>query len=248
MPEAGSRPRPRPGSRTQAGLVRACRDIVRGMRWLAVPPQCPACSTRIALPGALCIECAESFAGESDLTVELECLSVHAVAPFSGVWAGVVRAYKQDPAPGVADLVEPLFARLLRERVDDPAPTLVPVPMAPVRRRERGFSPAERLVTSMSRELGWPSSLHLLRRVRYRRTLRGLSAAERRTEIQGAIVVGPGAAAWMEGERRGRIVLIDDVLTTGSTLEACAAAVRSLPMPSIELVAAVLGATPEGEA
>jgi predicted amidophosphoribosyltransferase len=42
------------------------------------------------------------------------------------------------------------------------------------------------------------------------------------------------------------VVLIDDVLTTGSTLDACATAVREIA-PSIELTAAVLGATPEGE-
>ena len=227
----------------------AWRSALIGFQRLAVPAQCPSCSTRIERPGHLCAACAEQFESEQEpLTIELETYAIHAIAPFSGVWANVVRAYKQDPTPGVADLVEPLFARLLRERLDAPAPILVPVPMAPVRRRERGFSPAERLARSMARVLGWPNEPHLLSRVRYRRPLRGLTAAERRAEIQGAIVPGPAAIVRADlcSEGPARVVLIDDVLTTGSTLDACATAVRSLA-PSIELAAAVLGATPAGE-
>src|SRR5690606_1190646 len=170
------------------------RNTLTGLHRLAVPAQCPSCGTRIAEPARLCPTCAGQFdGGQAPLAIELETYTVHAIAPFSGVWANVVRAYKQDPTPGVADLVEPLFARLLREQTDSLTPILVPVPMAPVRRRERGFSPAERLARSMSRVLGWPHEPHLLSRVRYRRPLRGLSAAERRAEIRGAIVPGPAA-------------------------------------------------------
>jgi predicted amidophosphoribosyltransferase len=113
--------------------------------------------------------------------------------------------------------------------------------MAAVRRRERGFSPAERLAQSAAHRSGFLVLPHALRRTRYRRPLRGLGAGERRREMAGAVEPDP-AAGW---QRLDLVILIDDVFTTGATLEACFQAIRKADIHTeLPVAAAVLAATP----
>jgi predicted amidophosphoribosyltransferase len=155
-------------------------------------------------------------------------LPVTSLGPLRGVWGRVVRSYKEDPVSQVAGMVEPMLAaRLLADWVRGPArdgssPVLVPVPMAPVRRRQRGVNPPELLALAAARRLGWGTAPDALRRVRYSRPLRGLSASARRQEMTEAI--RPGSSAC--GLSGARVWLIDDVLTTGATLRSSAEALR----------------------
>ncbi len=162
-------------------------------------------------------------------------LTVRAAGRLEGVWGRIVRACKEDPTPAITDLVAGM---VLRGR-PGPQPILVPVPMAPVRRRERGFNPPEILARALARRLGGEVRLRALRRSRYRRPLRGLRASERRRLMAGAFEPGPEAIAL-----RGRsVVLVDDVLTTGATLGAAAAGLRDAGVPAME--GWVLGRTPK---
>jgi predicted amidophosphoribosyltransferase len=174
-------------------------------------------------------------------------LVVHALGRLRGRWGRLVRAYKEEPFPPASDLVEPLMAsRAGRWWAGSGSgemlpPVLVPVPMARVRRRQRGFNPPERLAGALARENGWTVAPQALVRRHYRRPLRGLPAARRMEEMSGAFVPGP------EVERlRGRqVVLIDDVLTTGATL---GAAVRALRDSGVEVKGAwTLGRTPRSK-
>jgi predicted amidophosphoribosyltransferase len=176
-------------------------------------------------------------------------LPLTAVGLHRGAWGRVVRAYKEDPAPMAGEVVVPLMAACAREEIrrsrrlrrlcaaEGTRPALVPVPMARVRRRQRGLNPPECLGLSLARTLGWVCVPPLLRRVRYSRPLRGLPAGLRRREMAGAFETGEVSV--LEGRP---VVLVDDVVTTGSTLLAAAEALRRSGVPVVR--AFCLGRTP----
>lgn len=100
---------------------------------------------------------------------------------------------------------------------------LVPVPVHPGRRRERGFDQAEDLAKAVADELGLPWAPALERRTRTV-AQHSLGRAERARNLGGAFAVRP--------DRRGAVtdrwvVLVDDISTTGVTLSECAAALRA---------------------
>ncbi len=94
--------------------------------------------------------------------------------------------------------------------------TLVPVPLARERLGLRGFNQAERIARVLGKRLGMQVATHLASRVRTTPDQKGLSAAERRRNLDGAFAVRPCAGK--------RLLLVDDVMTTGATGNALAGA------------------------
>jgi len=136
--------------------------------------------------------------------------------PYDPVVAGVISALKDSRRTGLA---EPL-AQLMVQRI--PAPTagsvLVPIPQSPSRRRERGFNQAELLASHLARE--WRLPVHgALMRPDGGNHQRGASRGARLGQVQGAFAA--------QGRAPLHAVLVDDVLTTGSTITAAARALRA---------------------
>jgi len=104
---------------------------------------------------------------------------------------------------------------------------IVPVPIHPARRRERGYNQADAIAEGVQRLLRIPVLLDAIRRTRYTQSQTRLSAGERRTNTEGAFGQGSQAAR-LQG---ATILLVDDVFTTGSTL-------RSVATCALELGAA----------
>lgn len=98
---------------------------------------------------------------------------------------------------------------------------IVPVPLHPLKRREREFNQAERLAVRFGADGGVPVNARLLRRVEYTRTQTLLTRQERAANVRHAFAVAPGVD--IEG---ARVIVVDDVLTTGATTSACARALR----------------------
>jgi len=112
------------------------------------------------------------------------------------------------------------MARAGRELTEG-ADALVPVPLHWRRLWTRRFNRSVVLAEVISRENGIAVAHAALRRVKATAQQVGLSRAERATNVQGAFRVSPDAKAQVSGRR---LVLIDDVLTSGATSEACARA------------------------
>jgi ComF family protein len=118
-------------------------------------------------------------------------------------------------------LAELLIDRAGRELSCEEWDWLVPVPLHPTKQREREFNQAERLARRLSAATGIPVNCGLLRRVEATKTQTLLSREERLANVRKAFAAR--SKVRLEG---ARIVVIDDVFTTGATTSACAAALR----------------------
>ena len=132
--------------------------------------------------------------------------------------------------------MEPLadwFAERLEETVriyakEMQADLIVPVPLHKIRRRERGFNQAELLSKRLARRLGIPHQAVLLVRKRPRPDKHLLTSHERWEAVRGAFAARAGSQV----DKR-RVLLVDDVMTTGATLDACAKALRDAGASSV---------------
>jgi ComF family protein len=132
--------------------------------------------------------------------------------------------------------VEPLgvwFAQRLFELVQGEeqllqADVVVPVPLHRIRQRERGYNQADLIAKPLARKLRLPCRPVLLTRTRARPDKHLLSVTERWESVRGAFATRPGSEV-----DNLRVLLLDDVLTTGATLDACAQALRSAGAKSV---------------
>lgn len=115
--------------------------------------------------------------------------------------------------------VAPLLASFIEIPPDWELDCIVPIPLHFIRLWRRGYNQSALLAQALSERIGVPVSEKLLRRVRYTKTQTKLGAAQRAKNIRNAFA----AAADVQGKR---ILLIDDVRTTGSTLDSAAMALR----------------------
>ena len=209
------------GARLGAG----CRDPLCASCWAALPrlapPFCHGCGaplgawlSRAPEPPRRCAACRRRAPRWS---------YARSAGRFEGPLREALHAFKFD---GRRALARPLGDLLAETRPWLPAPldagaVLVPVPLHPARRRARGFNQAQLLARRVGDAWGL-EVVEAMRRVRPTRPQVELSAAERRGNVRGAFAVRRADAVV------GRhVLLVDDVLTTGATVEECATRLRA---------------------
>ncbi len=137
-----------------------------------------------------------------------------------GVSSAMLSALKYDGWPGVAAAMGARMARLAwPEDVVAERAALLPVPLARAKERQRGFNQAERLAAAVARHWRIPVWTDVLLRQRATPSQTRLTPGERLANVHRAFALGDDAVPRICGQH---LILVDDVLTTGATLNACA--------------------------
>lgn len=190
------------------------------------PPYCACCSfpfERDEGEGALCAGC-----------LVQKPLFGRARAPLvysDTVSDLVLRLKRQGRRAGLSHFAQLMYASG-RELVQE-ADLAIPVPLHYRRLAQRGFNQAGWLASALSRQTGLPVAHHVLRRVKASQSQGHLSPRQRRMNVAGAFAVPDKHRARVQGRR---ILLIDDVFTTGATVEACARALLRAKAANVDVL------------
>lgn len=191
---------------------------------------CSACQAAIEpIPRPVCRRCGHPYAG-TDLCPECQRSASHldaitSTALFGGPLRGAIHNFKYSNGQALAPILGARLATTWHEQGLS-ADLIIPVPLHADRQRERGYNQAALLARILASAVGVPITEEAVVRQKATRQQVLLSAAERRENVKDAFVCRGGVAG-------RRIMLVDDVCTTGSTLEACAAALRAAGAASV---------------
>lgn len=223
---------------------------------LVYPPRCPVCGEWVGQHGGLCLDCWSDLAipgepacascsrplGTKDAgDGAAQCAPCFAKTPrYAGIAAGtlyndvsrkLVLAFKHGGKIGLA----PLLARLISAKIPlggDIDKLLVPVPLHRWRLWKRGYNQAALLAKELEKLGKGKSVPDGLQRVRATRSLGGMGRKDREKELKGAIRVAPRHLDRIRGQR---IILVDDVLTSGATADSCVATLLKSGAESVEI-------------
>jgi ComF family protein len=204
---------------------RPCSSCLSRIRFFS-SPRCPRCGIGYPSPSDhdhLCSGC---------LSADPPFRKARSLCPYEGAIVEIISRFKFG---GVARLAKPLGI-LLAEYQDPEFPfsqvdLLIPVPLHTQRLRERGFNQSLLLARQISQRRSIPLNFTALRRSRQTQPQTQLSGPERQKNVRGAFEVRNAQA--VAGKR---ILLIDDVFTTGATVEECAKALLNAGAKGVDVL------------
>lgn len=230
-------------------IRRVFRVLATWVLDFALPPRCAGCDAIVSDVHSFCPECWKNieFLGHSGCSTCGLPLAATEQTTCAVCMAQPPRIARTRAAVAYDDVTRSLAIRLKYGRKIAVARTmarymaplvskegerlLVPVPLHRWRLWSRGFNQSALVARELSRRLNIASDPMVLRRIRRTPPLKGMSPLQRRRTVAGAFRVRDKAA--IAGKT---VILVDDVLTTGSTAEACARTLKRAGAASVELV------------
>jgi ComF family protein len=226
-----------------AQALALARAALRPVVDFALPPRCPGCGTITSEPHRFCLDCWSrlDFLGDPccaccglpfgfGLGGEEHCGAclvdrpafdrMRAAVAYGDIPRKVALKLKYGGRPGVAETVARYVERHLSP---EPEVWLAPVPLHRWRIWKRGYNQAALIASALARRSGLQTRLDLLDRVKATPPLRAMNPRQRRDAVRGAFRI---AAAYRESVRGRTIILVDDVYTSGATVDACARALK----------------------
>jgi ComF family protein len=181
------------------------------------PVRCAACEAHGA---AICTECATEFAASAPLTRGAcdGAPPIIALGAYAGRLARAVRTIKFGGRRAAAHWLGTQLAGKLHMAAD----VVVSVPLHAARMRERGYNQAALVAHALAQALSMPFLPDALRRTVNTRAQSTLALEQRRENVVRAFAPGPQAARLCDR----RVLLVDDVITSGATLAACSVAIH----------------------
>lgn len=242
---------------------------VRGMVNAVLPPQCLACDALVATPGSLCAKCwsdAKFITAPQccicgapysfDPGADLVCAACSRARPLYDRARSVLRydelgrrlvvGFKHGDRTHGAPTFGRWLARAGAELIAD-ADLVAPVPLHRLRLIRRRFNQSAMLAQAICRApAGYALQFapDLLLRRRHTPSQAGLNAAQRRRNVRNAFSVNPRRISQIEGRR---VLLIDDVLTTGATVSECARILSRAGATGVDILTLARVDAPRGE-
>lgn len=186
---------------------------------LIVPPICQHCGTPIPGPSSICAQCRHNPLQFIDGIRSASYFEDNPIRP-------AIHFLKYRNHKAVVTALANILVQAY-QRYGLAADVIVPVPLHPARLRERGYNQSQLLAQAVSQELGLLVNVSSLQRTRQTKSQMTLGSSERRHNVAGAFkCLGPDLAGQ-------KVLLLDDVCTTGSTLDSCAAALKQNGVASV---------------
>ncbi len=229
-----------------SSLLPLCRSLID----IVFPPVCPACGClRTPDEPVLCSACYRSLprtTPDDPLyrdTAEKLCsgdLIDGLISPFAFVQGSALRELVHEMKYGGASRIGLMLGREIGRTISGScAEVTIPVPLHRTKLRERGYNQSALLCAGISEVTGIPCLRGVLVRSRYTATQTALDAVERAANVRDAFTVRRESLGTLAGSS---VILVDDVVTTGATLRACAVALRAAGVERV--LAATVGIAP----
>lgn len=224
------------GGLQRSGVMKELRDSLRGLRDLFFPRRCCVCGAPLSLDEkSICFNCFADLPltyfwdwEENPAFVKIntkvpvqQVASLFHFRPDAG-YSHIMHKIKYEGNTALGFRLGYLLGERLAVcgRFAD-IDAVVPVPLHPLRRFRRGYNQAEVIARGIAAAMNLPVAPHLLHRKRRTRTQTKLNVEQKARNVRGAFALDGNEAKKLAGAGVGHILIVDDVLTTGSTLSEC---------------------------